>query len=506
MILRDPASATTQAYDLIIVGGGIYGAMLALEAARHGRSALLLEKDDFGQHTSHNSLRILHGGLRYLQKLDLHRFHESVSERGWFLRNFPQYALPLPCLMPLYGEGARRPAILRIALWLNDFLSRDRNDQVPPDRHLLPGKVIDLEATRNLFSDVDTRGLKGGAVWYDACMPDSQRLLLEVLHWAGALGAKALNYVKATDLLQDRGKVQGVLATDQETGETYQYKAKNVVNAAGPWCREVAGDFDRDHPGLFRHSIAWNILFNKKALSSHALAIAPKKPGAHTYFLFPWKGMILAGTGHLPWRGDIENPVPSAEMIKNFIADLNMAIPNFNAEAKDVLRIFSGLLPAKNQDTAALAVREVFLDHSTQGGPHGLFSISGVKFTTSRLVAEKTIRQIFPGIPVRQVSAPYAHAHPLSSPQTKGLYDFNWRPAPDDSSWQDNLRKLVSEEAVLHLDDLILRRTSLGDNPARALEVAPAVCDIFPWNKSRCQHELQRLQMGLGKGITGQDQ
>src|SRR5262245_12098444 len=120
MIRREPNAATQIQYDVIIIGGGIYGACMLLEAYRLGLRALLMERDDFGGATSWNSLRILHGGLRYLQTFDLPRFRQSVRERKWFCKNFPEYIRPLPCLMPLYGQGLKRPFILRTALAIND--------------------------------------------------------------------------------------------------------------------------------------------------------------------------------------------------------------------------------------------------------------------------------------------------------------------------------------------------------------------------------------------------
>ena len=124
---RRSSTRAAAAYDLIVVGGGIYGAFLTLDAAHRGLRTLLLEKEDFGGQTSFNTLRIVHGGLRYLQSLDLHRFRESVRERTWFLRHLPDLVEPLACLMPLYGNGLKRPIVLRAALTLNDLLSASRN-------------------------------------------------------------------------------------------------------------------------------------------------------------------------------------------------------------------------------------------------------------------------------------------------------------------------------------------------------------------------------------------
>lgn len=146
---RDIDAAKERAYDAIIVGGGIYGVMLLAEATQRGMRALLIDKDDFGSATSANNLRIVHGGLRYLQSMHLSRHRESVAERRWFLKEFPDHVRPLPCLMPLYGGLMRNPVLLRTALAVNDWLSRDRNDGVPEENYLPPGKLIGSEETRS---------------------------------------------------------------------------------------------------------------------------------------------------------------------------------------------------------------------------------------------------------------------------------------------------------------------------------------------------------------------
>lgn len=491
-INRNPAAAAQSSYDVIIIGGGIYGVMLSLEACRRNLRSLLIEKADFGGATSYNSLRIVHGGFRYLQNLDLERFYESVGERKWFLKTFPELVKPLSCLMPLYNKGIRRPPILYTALKLNDALSINRNQGIRPDRHLAPGEVIKSEQVKTHFPTVDTQGLTGGAIWHDACMPDSQRLVIGILRWACSLGATALNYVEAKEILKVNQTVSGVLAEDKITGETQEFRAKIVVNAAGPWCRELAAKFDQDVPNLFYKSIAWNILFDRETLSDFALAVEPKKPKAQTYFLHPWKGRLLAGTIHNPWFKEIQpNPNPDPSEISEFIDNLNLAIPGLNLSKTEILRVFSGLLPGEKPNSNELAVREVILNHQTLNqGIKGLYSVSGVKFTTARLVAEKTIQQIFPNFP----SVNQTETAPAEAQRPQGLYDYHWYPQPELSDWKTELQDIIENEAVQHLDDLILRRTSLGDNPKRALKIAPLVCQLFNWDEQKSKQEIQRLE------------
>jgi glycerol-3-phosphate dehydrogenase len=395
-IIRDPEGFAEETYDLIIIGGGIYGVMLSFEASKRGLKSLLLEKADFGGATTYNCLRILHGGFRYLQSLDLHRIRESVAERSWFLKTFPDLVVPLPCLMPLYGKGLHRPSILRLALRVNDFLSRHRNNGVSAKCLLPDGRIISADETNDICHLIDLKDLKGGAVWYDAHMQDSERIVIELLEWSCENGASALNNVEAEELLLDGKKVSGVCARDLESDTIHEFKSGVVINAAGPWCRELAAQFDRDIPELFISSIAWNVLFNRPAISSHVVAVAPQKPNAQTYFLVPWKDKLLAGTGHAPWNAGSENPIPNDTMLNSFIEVLNLAVPSLNVSSNDIEHVFSGLLPVKKSGSVDLTKREKILHHADHNGPQGLYSISGIKFTTSRLVAEKTIKRIYP--------------------------------------------------------------------------------------------------------------
>lgn len=497
-IERNPATAASSTYDLIIIGGGIYGAMLSLEAGLRNLRSLLLERDDFGGATSYNSLRIIHGGFRYLQSLDLQRFYESVGERRWFLQTFPDLVKPLTCLMPLYGKGIKRPAVLAGGLYVNDLLSYQRNRGIRSDRHLASGEVISPERVIKRFPLVDRQELKGGAVWYDASMPDSQRVMMRVLRWANQLGGITLNYTAAETLLTQE-RVTGVRAKDTLTNKSYNYHAPVVVNATGPWSQQLAEQLDKSlgdiktnsgSASIFRPSLAWNVLFDRPALSDCALAIAPKQPQAQTYFLHPWKGRLLAGTIHNPWRepADIP-PQPSESQIKSFINNLNLAIPGLNLESSEVVKILAGVLPIKQKATQ-LASRSKIWDHGKKGGVKGLYSVAGVKFTTSRLVADQTLKVIFPTRKKEKKNVP------PKDTVTRGQFDYDWLPG-NDSAWLQPLQKIIAEEAVIHLDDLVLRRTSLGDNPKRALACGQKICELLGKNESEGKIELARLEAAL---------
>ena len=466
VIDRDPLRAAEGPHDLAVIGGGIYGVAMALEATRRGLRPVLLERGDFGSGTTWNNLRILHGGLRHLQRLDLRGARDSVRERRWYLSTFPELVQPLACLMPLYGRGLRRPGVLRAALRVNEALSADI-------RILPVGRVLDPEETARWFPGVEADGLRGAALWYDAAMPDSPRLLIEMARWASAGGATLLNYVEATDLLQQGGRVVGVRGLDAPTGDCLEFRADVVVNCAGPWSRMVAARFDRDIEELFRPSLAFNVLLDRAPLAGAALAVEPPEPGSRTYFLSPWKGKVLAGTYHAPRPGGIAAGPPEGEMIRCFLDDLSAALPVLELAESDVLRVFWGLLPAASPGTCRLALREEIWNHGDAGGPAGLFSVSGVKFTTARKVADRVLERIY-----GSTSTPGPAPRPPSRVPLWEEFEGVLRSDPEAARL--TVGRIVEEESVMCLDDLLLRRTDWGLHPAAPPDVAARIRDLRP--------------------------
>lgn len=492
MIERNPRETARSRYDILIVGGGIHGVSLTLEAARRGLKPLLVERDDFGGATSWNSLRIVHGGLRYLQSLDLHRFRESVAERRWWLATFPDLVAPLPCLMPLHGDGMKRPAILGLALRAEQLLSRGRNEGVRSDRALPPGRILSPDEAVEWFPAIRKDRLRGAALWHDAVMPEPERLLMEMLRWAVACGARALNYVEVLGLIEEEGAVAGLRAREAGSSERLELRAPLVVNCAGPWCGEVARRLDREPSRLFAPFVAFNALLDRAPPSEAALAVTPPAPEGRTYFLYPWRKRILAGTYHAPCGSDsMEGPVDPS-MIRTFIGDLNAAIPSLDLSGDSVLRICRGILPARAEGGTVQAVRERIVNHAELGGPAGLFSVSGVKYTTARLVAEKTLRRIheWKGAPLpTHGGTPRPGAVELP-PADRVL------PLAEagDPALAGSAGELLEKESVVHLDDLILRRTDWGFDPRAGLEIGAAIAPGLGWEPGRAASEIDRLK------------
>lgn len=474
MILRDLNSAVHGSYDVIIIGGGIYGACTLLEAARRGLRGLLLERDDFGGATSWNSLRILHGGLRYLQTFDLRRFRQSVRERRWFCRHFPEHVAPLPCLMPLYGEGFKKPSVFRVALGLNECLSWDRNFGVASLARLPAGKVVSAEEVVRQFPTVEKQELCGGGQWYDIFMQRPYRVLIDILKWATSLGSTALNYTEAVDILADGQRVAGVVARDRVEDQRVEFRANTVVNCAGPWSQSLAEQFETTQlkGKLFQPSLAWNVLLSKPSPSRAALAVSAHKNAGHTFFVLPWRGRTFAGTVHSPWQDPSSPPAPSEAEVEKFLSALNTAIPQFGAVREDVVRIYAGLLPVTKAGTTQLARRPYLVEHSSHGGLQGLVSVCGVKYTTSRQVAQQILgiaNRAWGSLKYRENTARPQNQRIELIPSVAEILRGKTQ------SLTQCIESLVREESVVCTDDLILRRTDWGEDPSRIPEVAEIV-------------------------------
>jgi glycerol-3-phosphate dehydrogenase len=267
-----------------------------------------------------------------------------------------------------------------------------------------------------------------------------------------------------------------------------------ILNAAGPWCRDFAKRFDRDEPSLFRSMMAWNVLFNHPAISEHAVAVSPPGPSAHTYFIVPWKGMVFAGTGHAPWNSNEKKPQPYKDQLDSFCSQLNLALPGINLCINRILHVFAGLQSAKVEGGTKFSKREVIVDHAEKGGPENFFSVSGIKFTTARKVAEKVINRLYPKSSATPSSIHRQCPPPADANTAVGVYPFNWTPDQEDKAWGAKMRTIAEQEAVVHLDDLVVRRTSLGDNPHRAMAAAKYLCLVMEWDEQRSKAEMDRLR------------
>ncbi len=487
MIRRDLPRMAARAHDLVVIGGGIHGAMVALGGARRGLGVALLEARDFGSGASGNSLRILHGGLRYLQTLDLSRFRQSVRARARFVRDFPDLVRPLSCLMPLYGEGLKSIGPMRAALAANDLLSSRRNSGIESSLALPPSKILSPEEALAMDGAIRPERLQGAAQWHDYAMLSSERILIETLNRATALRAQIANYASVSELVTERNAVRGVVVRDEWTGSSFEVRAPVVVNCTGGEGEVLAKDLGAPAPGLFVPSVAFNVLLDVRLKGANALAVAAPNGQSPVYFLVPGARATLAGTVHAAREPGTTDAIPAANEIESFLTDLRRALPSLDVDKRHVRRVFAGLLPAKAPRSTLLSKREAIVNHGRFAGPHGFWSIAGIKFTTSHEVAEAALSRIFPG-QVPKVT----EDRTTSSMQTahkRALADADAFMRLSDAQACDCIRRLVDDEAVFSSDDLILRRTNWCVTEP---DLEPIAARISPWIERRADSQTIR--------------
>jgi glycerol-3-phosphate dehydrogenase len=330
-------------------------------------------------------------------------------------------------------------------------------------------------------------------------MLSPERVAIEMLRWACACGASALNYVEATGLLVEDGAVRGILAHDRIGGQDLRLCARVVVNATGPWSRAVARRMGSDLPALFRPALAFNVLLDRPPLAEVAVAVEPARAAAPTYFCLPWKGLVLAGTSYAAMPEGSLDAVTSQAQVAAFLTDLNAAVPGLEARPDDVLQVYAGLLPARAAGTTLLASREVIHDHGSARGPKGLFSVSGVKFTTARLVAQKTLTRAF----VRSLRAPRSDATrpaPVAGVCGASISDGA---SPLDGPMEQvsaRLRALAEQESVLGLEDLLLRRLD-STLAARDRGAAARLRQLLGWDEETLPAAAGPAQR-VGTGVS----
>jgi len=404
---RDPDRLARDQHDLLIIGGGIYGVWAALDAAQRGLRVALLEQDDFGSGTSANSQRVVHGGLRYLQHGDLKRMRESIRERSTLLRVAGHLVQPMPFVVPTYGLGLRgRPAMFT-AMKLNDFISADRNRGLPTSRKLPNARLVPPDKCLKLVPGIESNGLTGGALLYDAQVTNSERLTLAIVRSAVAAGAQVANHMRVTGLMTEGRRITGVEVEDKLTGKTLCIGARVTLSCAGPWTAKTLASMSGDPPPqphrfpvLRAVALVTHGLFGGMGLAvpSHEAYRDDKEligKGYRNLFVTPWRGGSLVGTFYSEYHGDPDNLSVSEWEVRSYVDEFNRACPGVPLSYDDVKFTFAGLMPkAKAIDAQSEPVCEKrcrLIDHGESDEIDGLVTIFGVKWTTARGVAEQAV-------------------------------------------------------------------------------------------------------------------
>ena len=504
------STLSSRDWDIIVIGGGITGAGILREAARLGLKALLIERNDFASGTSSHSSKLIHGGLRYVAQGQIRLMRESVHARSHLLSDGAPLVQPLGYVHSIYKGDRINSFIFEMGIRAYAVLHG----------HLKVHRRLSSSEIGLYIPGLSEKDLSAAFI-YEESGTDDARLVLRVLREATERGAVALNYTSAVGLLRDeQGQVNGILAKDSERGETVSLRARIVVNATGAWADYIRRHIEapeRLRPMRGSHLIipGWRLRLGQVASFFH-------HENGRPVYCVPWKGVILVGTTDVDQELLNENgePRPSAEEIHFLLGGLQARFPTLNLTLQDVQAVFAGLRPVADVHTSdpTKASREHVVMHES-----GLFTVAGGKLTTFHIMAldvlEK-LRRHFPDLPKSRAET--SALDPLSdlpsdlhldlnlaldwmSRYGEAGLDFLTSSPPEERSPIHNhhsvslsdLRWAARNEAVRHLDDLLLRRTRLGLITPKGgtnllSRIRPAIQEELNWTDNQWDEESNR--------------
>ncbi|MFO7305926.1 MAG: FAD-dependent oxidoreductase [Gammaproteobacteria bacterium] len=554
---RDPAQLANAQFDVLIIGGGAFGAAAAREAALHGLRTAIIERSDFGSGASSECFKMVHGGIRYLQHADIRRLRLSCHERSTLLRIAPHLVRPLPIAIPTFGRGRRGRAFLGAGALLYDLLTFDRNDGiVDPTRRINRTRFLSRMEVLELHPHLSSPELSGAVVFEDGQMYNPARLVLAFVKAAVAEGAVACNYVEAQHYLWRGTHVVGVRALDRLTNETFDVRARLTLNAAGPWADLLnhteprlatarRGPFSRD---------AYFIV-DRPPQSSYALALpglsrdkdAVFSRSNRHLFTVPWRDKTLVGVWHRHWNDSPDAAQIDREELRSWIAELNTVHPALGMSIDEVTFANCGLVPfgeTATQHELSFGKESRLIDHRFVHGVEGLVTLIGIRFTTARFDAARALGLLLeqwpegrrrsrsdatttialPGGDITDFNAFRASCRKklagLPEPTIDGLvcnFGTEYRDVlstlPDvrvdtsqligRSTLRHEVAYAVEHEMAVRLDDVVLRRTDLGAgvHPGRiALErAAEVMAQRLGWSSDRKRGEIELTERILAK-------
>lgn len=397
----DRPNAASDCFDIAIIGGGALGSAMAWEASSRGLRTALIERDDFGAATSANSLRILHGGLRYLQTMDIRRARRSVAERSAFLKIAPHLVAPLRCVVPTLPSLTRGRMALAAGLTLNAVLTADRNRGLDPERHLPAGGLLSLDELAALAPGIPTGGWTGGASWYDALMIDSERLSLAFVQSARRRGASVWNHAEAKRLRRTGGQRNLIRVEDRLSGAETEIVARLIVDCRG---LAMAGD-GIAAGGVLAQPRSPCVKAVNLVLDAPRTACAvgfPSRDGrgkpkaGRLFFALPFHDKLAVGTWYFPGTAEPADaallPAELDEILDELRRSTDWALDTGNIHAVQV-----GRLPRAKEPTAAPdapADRPSIYREKDCDEYSGLWRVCTEKWTTVRRLAETALDSI----------------------------------------------------------------------------------------------------------------
>jgi glycerol-3-phosphate dehydrogenase len=558
-MLRDTTALTDGEFDLLVIGGGAFGAAAAWDATLRGLRTVLIERSDFGGGASAECFKMVHGGIRYLQHGDVKRLRSSCNERSALLRIAPHLVNPLPIVIPTYGYGRQGKPFLGTGMCLYDLLTMGRNKGIRDrTRHIPRTRFLSRTEVLNAFPDLEPRSLTGAAIFDDGQMYNPARLVLAFAHSAARAGATVCNYVEATKFLWEGKRVQGVQARDRIDGSMFDIRAKLVLNAAGPWAEYLLQDgahFGHWQRGPFSRDAYFVV--NRPPRSHYALAVpgqtrdrdALVSRAARHLFAVPWRNYTLIGVWHKLFAQRPDSAEVEERELEAWLAEINASYPSLQLQRSDVIYANCGLVPFGDGKTAenelSFGKESRFIDHRREHGVDGLVTLIGIRYTTARADSATALDLL-----LQQLPSPPPRAATDATPLLGGaIADFpalraaaqEAKPSGVSAQSLDALLRnhgteytavlelakrpggaqrlgkadtlaaevtyAVETEMAMRVEDVVLRRTDLGSGMHPGQEAIEGVANrmqhLLGWSKERCNEEVQTTQQVLRKHRAG---
>jgi glycerol-3-phosphate dehydrogenase len=547
---RDLSALAAVEFDVVVVGGGVCGAAVAWDAAQRGLTVALVERGDFSGATSAESLKVVHGGIRYLQHLDVVRVRESCWERSALLRIAPHMVHPLPIVVPTYGHGMRGAEALGAAFALLSLLTIDRNRGIDDAARRIPAaRLVSREQARSWFPQIDLGDATGAGVFWDGQFYNPSRLVWAFVQSAMRAGCVAANYCEVTSLLRRNGRAVGVGVEDRLSGGRFDLRARVVVNAAGPYAEALLTRVGVRRGGQTPFSRDMALVIRRNPGTDRGLALQTRysdpdallSRGSRHLFLMPWRDTTLIGVNSIVWREDPDRLRVTEAEVSGFLEEINEAVPSLRLGLQDVAMVMAGLLPLDSGETedgnVSFGKRPLVTDNAKSDGVEGLITAISNRYTVARGVAERAVNLSFRKLdrapsPCRTAFLPI-HGGDISgfdalvSEVASALAAKGDRRAADrlarnyGSAYGDVLRltrddpglatpirgtevmraeviHAVRTEMVHHLSDCVFRRTDLGTagHPGDAAleECAGLVAGELGWGAEQREAEVEEVR------------
>ena len=516
------------ALDAVVIGGGMAGAGVARDLALRGASVALFEKGDFASGTSSKSSKLIHGGLRYLELGDFKLVRESLREKKTLERLAPHLVRPLPFLVPIYRGAARGLITVRIGMWLYDLLAPGKTTE--RSRVLRPVDALAMEPS------VRAEDLRGAGYYFDDLLLYPERLCLENVLSAVRHGARAFNYCEVEEFVPGRRGIEGVKVRDLLSGQVQLVRATAIVNSAGPWVdrlRAMARVADRS-PRVVRTTKGIHCLLPR--MTDRAVYLSTRDE--RMIFVIPWREFSLVGTTDTDFEGDPDRLWATREEVTYLLEEVAKVLPDKRATFDNVSYTYAGVRPLSFEPGAS--VSKVSREHKViPEGPDGRFlSVTGTKLTCFRSLAEdvgdRVMRLLGRGEPprtarltldgadeevgkvearvwmdvseemaatglsrgtLRTLVETYGRAYPRVLELGRKLPDGFERLCPSNPEIVAQLHHAVREELAVSLQDVLLRRTGIGQSRCQGLDcaepIAARMAELGGWSKRRLDAELE---------------